>query len=391
MSDAEFRSVVEGLSARRPSMSNAVRPITAVAVLGAGPVGLAIACEAIAEGRDTRLWSPFANETTRETITVRGVHLVGTYRMGASQPAPAITVASGVDTAVAGADLIVVAVPALSMASLATFLAPHLDDGQIVLLVGGRRLGTAEMRRELARSGATADVVVAELTAPPHTVSAAATGLVMHARLAAVGVGVSPSSATTDVVARLAELFPSVVGHESVLHSGFAELTGVVNVAPLLLNVGAAVADGATWAPLMTPTVADVIETLDRERRAVAFAFGVRDLPTAAAQLAAAYGLASPPAAFHDAWHAIAAFDDLPVPPFGLRRLLADDIACSLVPLASAGLVAGVPTPVADSLISIGGHVVGQDLVSLGRSIASLGLAGQPVEALRARLRGEGW
>ena len=397
MSDAEFRSVVEGLASRRPSISDAPRPITSVAVLGAGPVGLAIACEAIAEGHDTRLWSPFANDTVRETITVRGAHLVGTYRLGSSQPAPAITIASGVDTAVAGVDLIVVAVPALSMASLATFLAPYLGDGQIVLLVGGRRFGTAEMRRELARSGATADVVVAELTAPPDAVSASATGVFVHARLAAVGVGVSPASATSGVVTRLAGLFPNISSHDSALHSSFAELTGVINVAPLLLNVGAAVADGATWAPLMTSTVTDVIEALDSERRAVAFAFGVRDLPTAAEQLAVAHGLgpasasASASLTFHDVWHAIEAFDDLPVPPFGLRRLLADDVACSLVPLASAGRAADVPTPVAESLIGTAGHVVGQDLAALGRSIASLGLAEQPLASIRARLSGEGW
>jgi opine dehydrogenase len=392
VSDAEFRSVVEGFAERRPSHSGAPTPITTIAVLGAGPVGLTVACESLAEGRDTRLWSPFASESGREALTIRGSHLVGTYRFGSAQPKPSITLSGGVDAAVTGAQLIVVAVPALSMASLATFLAPHLADGQIVLLVGGRRFATAEMRRELARSGCTASIVVAELTAPPYTVSpAVGGGLFVHAHHSSVGLGVSPSAATSDVARRLDWLFPGLDRHDSTLHSSFAETSGIAGVAPVLLNIGAATAVGARWSSLVNPTVCDVIEAVDSERRSVAFAYGVRDLASAGTQLAATHGLADPPSTFHDTWHAIEALDDLLVPSTNLRRLLADDVSCSLSPLASAGRAAGVPTPVADSLVATAGHVVGQDLAALGRGIDSLGLAGQSVESIRNRLRGEGW
>jgi opine dehydrogenase len=392
VSDAEFRSVVEGFAERRASPFGAPALISTVAVLGAGPIGLAIACEALAEGRDTRLWSPFASETARESVTIRGAHLVGTYRFGAGQPAPSITLATGIDAAVIGADLIVVAVPALSMASLATFLAPHLTDGQIVLLVGGRRFGASEMRRELARNGSGAAIVVAELTAPPYTVSTTANGgLFVHSRHARVGLGVSPSSATTEVASRLGWAAVQLDALDSTMHSSFAETSGLLNVAPVLLNVGAATATGTTWSQLMSPTVCDVIAAVDAERQAVGFAYGVRDLASAAEQLAQTHGVADAPGSLHETWHAIEALDDLQVPSGGLRRLLADDVACSLNPLASTGRIGGVATPVTDSLIAMAGNVVGQDLAALGRSIESLGLGALSVEQIRSRLRGEGW
>jgi opine dehydrogenase len=392
VSDAEFRSVVEGFAERRTSSIGAPPPVSTVAVLGAGPIGLAIACEALAEGRETRLWSPFASETARESVTIRGAHLVGTYRFGAAQPAPSIALATGIDAAVLGADLIVVAVPALSMSSLATFLAPHLSDGQIVLLVGGRRFGAAEMRRELARNGSTTSIVVAELTAPPYTVSTTANGgLLIHSRHARVGLGVSPASATAEVASRLGWGAVQLDAHDSTMHSSFAETTGLLNVAPVLLNVGAATTAGTTWSQLMSPTVCDAITAVDGERQAVGFAYGVRDLAPVAQQLAQIHGLSDAPMSLHEAWHSIAALDDLQVPIGNLRRLLADDVACSLNPLASAGRVSGIATPATDSLIAMAGLVVGQDLAALGRSVESLGLGGLSVEQIRGRLRGEGW
>lgn len=378
MSDAEFRSVVAGL-APGPVDALAPRPpLASVTVLGAGPVGLAMACEALAEGLDVRIWSPVAAEVPA-SVTIRGAHLVGTYRFGPSVagagPGPSVTVAGGVDAAIAGVEVVLVATPSLHHGAVAGLLAPHLRADQIVVLVPGRCFGAVEFRRELRRCGVEAMPTLAELASPPYLASVPSPGrLDIHARLAGV--------AATAGADRLANVWPMIRAAGSVLDSSFADVLGVLNVAPVVLNAGIAEGGTARRSTLLTQTVAAVCEALDGERRRVAFAYGVRDLPSAADVIAAAHGIGSGPS-LHEAWHSIPAFDDLRLPGLPLRRLLGDDVACSLVPLASAGAAAGIATPSIDAMIATASLLTGVDYASLGRSFGALGLAGMSPDEVR--------
>jgi opine dehydrogenase len=313
------------------------------------------------------------------TVTVRGAYLVGTYRLG-SDPAPMVAVAGGVDEAIAGVEAVLVATPSLEQSSVAGLLAPHLRPEQLVVLVPGRCFGAAEFRRELQRCGVGALPAVGELSAPPYLATTAAPGqLMVHARLARVAA--SPNTA------RLSSVWPSLDIVDSALATSFSDLLGVLNVAPLVLNT--AMADGGRGPrrELMTSTVATVCEAVDRERRAVAFAFGVRDLPSAAEAVAAAHGLPiDGPASLHEVWHAVEAFDDLVLPGTSLRRQLGDDVACSLVPLGSAGRCAGIPTPATDALVATASLLAQVDYGSLGRSLGSLGLSSLTPEGVRREL-----
>lgn len=376
MSDAEFRSVVAGLAPGPVAALAPHAPLASVAVLGAGPVGLAMACEALAEGLDVRIWSPVAAEVPA-SVTVRGAHLVGTYRFGSSNagPGPSVTVAAGVDTAIAGVEVVVVATPSLHHGAVAGLLAPHLRADQTVVLVPGRCFGAVEFRRELRRCGVESMPSLAELATPPYLASVPTAGrLDIRARLAHV--------VASHGAARLSTVWPMIQATGSVLDASFSDLLGVLNVAPVVLNAG--VADGGTVkrSTLLTATIAAVCDALDGERRRVAFAYGVRDLPSASASIAAAHGV-EPGESLHETWHSIPAFDDLALPGLALRRLLGDDVACSLVPLASAGRSAGIPTPSIDAMVAAASLLTGTDYASLGRSFGALGLSGLTPEEVR--------
>lgn len=376
MSDAEFRAVAASFDAARPGAVGDVEPIRALCVVGSGPVGLALACESLAAGLDTRLWSPVAAELAPESMTVRGAHLIGTYRVGGA--APAVTRAAGVDTALAGADAVLVAVPSLALAGVAALLAPHLADGQMVVLVPGRSFGSVELQRELRRQGSRAAIRVVELTQPPYLVSGPGPGrLQIHAVPAVVDAAGSRAD-----VARLAALWPALRPLDGgLLAASFADLSAVLRVAPVVLNAGLGETGGGPWSALVTPTVASVMAAVDAERREVGFAFGVRGLPAAEEWLAEAYGVAA--TSLHETWHAVPAFDEVTVGTGGLRRLLADDVACSLVPLCEAGSAAGVPTPASAALVATASLLCGVDFAALGRTFGALGLAGQTPETIR--------
>src|SRR5690606_2061634 len=69
---------------------------------------------------------------------------------------------SDVREAITGADVIMVVTPSSAHRFMAEACAPHLRDGQIVILNPGRTFGAFEFKRVLTKCGCTADVIVGE-------------------------------------------------------------------------------------------------------------------------------------------------------------------------------------------------------------------------------------
>src|SRR5437660_1782922 len=156
-SAGEFEALLAGLDEARPAPDASERePVRRVAVLGAGPVGQALACECLAAECEVTLYTAFETERAAlagpRALTVRGEHLVGTYRLadGPSEP-PAVTLRAGIDDAVAEADAILLATPAVAHAGSGGLLAGGLRAEQLLVLVPGRSFGAVEVARSLRR------------------------------------------------------------------------------------------------------------------------------------------------------------------------------------------------------------------------------------------------
>jgi opine dehydrogenase len=392
MSDSDFRAVVESML-RRTATDDSADDVTRVAVLGAGPVGQLLACEALAAGLDVRLFSAFERELrglrTRGSVTVRGAHLVGTYAVTeAPGRTPSIVLSPSVDAAVEDADAVFVATPASAHATYAGLLSSSLRHGQLLVLVPGRFLGSVEVSTALHRHRCAAEVTVAELSAAPYVVSARDGRLIVHAVARIVALATLPAAAAGVAVDRLSSWLPMLRAADSVLETSFAATSALVTVPPVLLNSAALETAPDDERPLLrdllTPGIAvSVVDALDRERRAVAFQYGVGDLDPVATAVSRAYG--GEGADVSAVVRSVEGFDDLPVQHDHGPHVV-DEVATSLVPLASAAEVAGIPTPTTDAVVGIASALAGADLARQGRTLASLGLAGQRPADLRRAL-----
>jgi len=129
----------------------------------------------------------------------------------------------------------------------------------------------------------------------------------------------------------------------------------------------------------ITPAVARVLEALDGERLSVAAALGI-GLPTAREWLREAYGVDGP-----DLYRALQenrAYRGIRAPTDLDTRYLWEDVPTGLVPLASLGELAGVPTPTMRSLIHLASLVHGVDYFRHGRTLGRMGLGGLAVADL---------
>lgn len=398
MADSEFHAVVESLMRPPPGDSGSAADVGTVAVLGAGPLGQLLACAFLAEESRVRLYSAYGGELAALRasggITVRGAALTGTYAVSDTAPrTPAIELAPAIDTAVADADLVLVATPAYAHEIHAGLLAGRLRDGQAVMLTPGRFLGSIGFARVLRRHLAPA-TTIAELDTPPYLVSGEPGRLTVHDVARRVGCASLHGDDSERLAAGLRPVLPGVSARDSVLETAFDGVSALLYAVPVLLaaaEVERAHHDGRTvlLRDLITPGVANsVISRADEERRRTAFAYGVRDTLGVAEQVAATFG--GDGDNLSDVVRDSEAFDELAVPAGSHGGPhVADEVPHSLVPLASAATAVGIPTPATDSLIGLASALVGVDFAREGRTLATIGLDGQSPDALR-RLLGTG-
>ena len=137
-----------------------MKTTTRFTVIGAGHGGKGMAGHLALMGFPTTLY----NRTADNVIAIKkrgGIEIEG------SEPGPhgfgaLACVTSDMHEALADAEVIMVVVPSSAHVDVATVAAPHLRDGQVVVLHPGRTCGAIQFVKVLQDKGCKADVTVAE-------------------------------------------------------------------------------------------------------------------------------------------------------------------------------------------------------------------------------------
>ncbi len=372
---SDFTEFAE-VAARRTSAPVAAAPsFSRIALLGGGEDARLVAALCLAVGADVTLFSAYGAELesmrASSGISLRGAGPVGTYQVD-REDVQSVRTTAELDAAVRDAEVIFLTGPVHKQRTYAMVLADHLTDGQVLVLAPGRSLGALETAWFLRIGGATADVTIVEAQGLPYWIGAE--GAVLHLSEAERPVAATLPSGRQQVLARLQRLLPSTP-KDSVVASGFADGSALVEF-PALLMSGPAIGSGAvrvpaggnplpenqTFAALIGPEQRRVIGLLAEERRAVAHAYGIRDLPDLDAWITSHAGAERGAGA-------------RPVPePDGARRLLRDGVIGSLVPLESAAKLTGIDVPVTRSMITLASAVLGADVAAAGRRLDTIGI-----------------
>lgn len=343
------------------------------AVLGAGHGGMALAAFLAARGVPVRLWN--RSEAPLRAVAAGGIAL---HRAGA-EPAVARPerVSTDLGEILRGSEAVVVALPAAAHRPVALAAAPHLRDGQAVLLLPGRTGGALEFARSLAEAGCRARVLVGEAATFPLASRVPRPGRAeIHGVKRDVRAAALPAWRTPELLALMRPLLPMLRPAPSVLHTSFDNVGAVLHPAITLLNAGRIEAHPGGfrfYAEGVTPAVARVLAALDGERLAAAAAYGVQARPLSR-WLAETYGHRA--AGLGEAVAGNPAYARIAAPGTLDHRYLWEDVPTGLVPLAELARAAGGSLPTAEGLIDLAGAVHGVDYRASGRTLERLGLAG---------------
>ncbi|HUV05888.1 MAG TPA: NAD/NADP octopine/nopaline dehydrogenase family protein [Armatimonadota bacterium] len=353
-------------------------------VLGAGHGGTAMAAHLSLMGFTVNLYNR-SPERLQPIQLQGGIELIASDVDNVPHGLAAFNIVTDdIAAAVADTDLLMVVIPANGHAFIAEKVAPHLVDGQIIVLHPGRTGGALEVHNILRSHGVKADVIVAEAQTfiyASRSVNPAQTKIFRVKNN--IPVAAIPAHRTPEVVKALRHAFPQFVPGDNVMKTSLDNIGAIFHPAVTVLNaarIESTHGEFDYYTEGITPTMSFILEELDKERVAVAEALGFRAM-SAREWLYVAYDAAGP--TLYEAMRANRGYDGIKAPKTLYTRYISEDIPMSLVPIASIGDMVGVPTPTIKAVIHLGSILHKCDYWAEGRTVERLGLAGLSLKQIR--------
>ncbi len=358
-----------------------MQAISRYTVIGAGHGGKAMAAHLALLGLEVTLF----NRTPANVAAIRsrggidldsfdgGPHGFARLRRVTSDPAEAAQ----------DAQVLNVVVPSSAHPDIARMLAPHLRDGQIIILHPGRTGGALEFRQVLRQQGCAAKVLLAEAETLLYASRSDGPAQVRVFSLKeAVPLAALPATHTPAVLASLSDAYPQFIDGGTVLHTGLNNMGAIFHPALTLLNAGrieSTRGEFQFYVEGVTPSVARVLGELDRERVTVAAALGIR-ARTAMEWLKMAYDASGQD--LFEAIHNQPGYRGIKAPSTLNHRYVFEDVPMSLVPIAALGQRYGVSVHTIDSIIRLACTIHQTDYWRRGRTLDKLGIAQLSVSEL---------
>ena len=355
-----------------------------IAVLGGGAVGKTCGADCALAGQEVRICDldPFF-ENTLGTVMRTGITLqdkapgtqtkYGFRRMGKGEFALAT---NSVAECVKGAKLIIIGIPSVAHEVFFKELIPCLEDGQIIHIIPDN-YGSLKLRKMMREAGCTKDVIIGGWSSAPYGTRVDTEGGVMKPTCSLVYRAITlrgaalPTKDTEDFVESSKALgcFDAItqgdgaVCGDTVLDIGFSNVNPVIHVPGTVLGVstmenfstvlGKNIHDYSIYSHSFCPSISEVQYQFYNEEIALEEEWGV--------------GYATG--------------------PFTIKnRYVTEDVPVGCHVYHELGKKFGVPTPVIDSMIVLGGVMNKTDYMATGLTLEDLGIAHMDKDQLLAYL-----
>ncbi|MCB9942065.1 MAG: NAD/NADP octopine/nopaline dehydrogenase family protein [Geminicoccaceae bacterium] len=361
-------------------MSDGTHGLT-VGVAGAGSIAFGTAALLAQYGHRPMLWSPSGSGTSG---LMRGAPLVATGAIDGQFPIDVATDATGL---AAASDVVILALPAYGHKTVMDALAPHLRDGQPVIISSHASFGALYLARLLAARGIRSSIVCWGTTAVTGRRQSPASVQVNTVR-AQVDLCTLPQSGDNEALSLCNRLFGE----------RFRQRDGLLAIALSNLNpqnhMGIALGNmtrmerGEAWSQgqNVTPNVGRLLEALDAERLAIAEALGL-EVKTIFEH-------------FHLSFHVpVASISQMNQdmhaqgnggtgPATADSRYVTEDVPYGLVPTVILGELVGRPARLHSAGVEIFGAMYGRDFFAENDLIEALNLGNWTLPQLREAAAG---
>ena len=365
-----------------------------VTICGGGRGGMSMAADLTFTGHEVSLFQlPEYSKTIEPILEQKGIKITGKTFSGKNGIVMPKRVTTKAEEAIPDAEIIMIAVPADGHEAFLKAIAPHLQDGQIVVVNTGywASLRFRKLLKDLGKR-----VIIAETELLVYLCRVVGPGQVhVDATKREVNIAAMPSKFNKTVLAAVRQLYPQYKEANSILDINFYNLNPFVHTPIALLSTARIENLGSVpfrfYKEGATKKVCNVIDELDKEKIAIAKALGLKG-ESVFERLIGMYGHegASGKNLF-DAFRSDRAAQEFVFDPAASVFYIAEeDIPYGLIPVISLGEQFGINAPVMRALILLESLVNGKDYWAKGVTVQKLGLAGmKPKEILKYVYEGE--
>lgn len=356
------------------------------AIIGGGNGGQSMAGHLASMGEKVRLFDVIP--ATVEAINQKG----GIQLHHAVEGFGKLEFATGdIAEAMEGADIIMMILPSIYHESMARKIVPHLKDGMVVFLHPEASCGAIAFRKVMQDMGCTAKVVVGAACTLLYSTRIQEPGDVyIYGVKDEVPVAALPASDNDKLIAALHPQLPWFHAVENVLMTSLDNLNAMMHPAPMLLNTSRIEADPFVpyqyYLDGITPSIGKFVETMDRERIAVANAFGYHQR-TICQEYIDMYECGDSTTPLYQLCKNNPGYVGIMCANTLSTRYVLEDVPYSLEAVRALARVAGVPTPCIDAIITLG-HTIMGDKMDEGRTAEALGIDKMTREELLTYTRG---
>jgi opine dehydrogenase len=355
-----------------------------VAVLGAGNGGCAAAADLSKRGFSVNLYSR-RRATLQPIIDAGGIKLIE----DSSEELVAIdTVTPDIGEALKDAEIVLVTVPAVAHAFYYNTCAPHLREGQIVVLNPGSTGGALHFLSGLKKMAARYIPPICEtntLTYVCRLEKPAAVRITLHQKNLLFST--IPATETERCADKFRLIFPNISPVENALITSLSNFNAIMHPAGTIMNIGwieFAKGNFAYYYEGNTPAVCKIIEVVDRERLSLFDKLGYQTLPfldffyRAGLTTEKGFNSGSVYAALQESKpnRFIKAPDSLD------HRYVHEDIGYGLLPMTEIARLLRLKTPVMRALVTLASQAAGVDFAREGLNLKRMGIAGFSTDRL---------
>jgi len=346
-----------------------------ITVLGAGAGGTAMAFDCAAHGHEVRLFDFAQFPDNIATIAAQGgIHAAGDIE-GFGDIAYA---GHDIDAALQGAELIYVVGPAYSTEPFGEAVAGKLRSGQIVIVTPSSCGGALAFKRAAGLDVDDDSVRVAETSTLHYAVRLTEPGRVhVFLKLKAGNLlAALPGRHTDDILALIADVYPSMEPARSVLQTSLQNANPVIHPAVTLANAARIDSEGVDflfYEEGVSDATGRLIEALDRERIAIGEKLGITILTDPEMGMRQGYMLADN---YGSGYREAPGFLGIGAQPQLDHRYLNEDVGYGLVFMSNLARQVGVDTPTMNAIIQVTSVLMNRDYAGEAlRTPESLGIA----------------
>jgi len=336
-----------------------------VGIAGAGNIGMGYAAILSERGHEPYVWSPSGERTKAisagEPLVITGA-LDGSY-------APQVCASA---QALAGSDVIVLALPAYAHRFVLDSLLPHLEERHTIIISGHLSFAALYLAKRLAERGIEIPIVAwstTVLTCKPRGPN--------RYNIGAIRAKVDAATLPARYADRAMELCAVLFGDrfspkDDILTIALSNINPQDHLGMALCNLSR-IERGENWGQntMVTPAIGKFLEALDRERVAIAATFG-KEVRTIFDHYQFSHGISGSSVSEMNAILVERGSDPLGPTDLDTRYIL-EDVPFGIVPTLYLAQLGGIPAPLHQSGLQIISACYGRDFAADNDLLSEIG------------------